>query len=199
MVKTRDFDKIISNDQVSIGYIHGSSQVLFIKTGQGGSIYGVDNKYLNLAIYMNDKHGYSLFVSATSSDSKESYERDMQLVEQCLGFNTYEMFYLGISKGGLIGLWHGLNNPRIKKMVCINAPLMINFHGKTLPGIKKFGNERLTMVYGSLDPSYKYVPFINKWTNVEILDGADHNLIGVKSNFTTMIEQLMLEVPCEAT
>ena len=32
------------------------------------------------------------------------------------------------------------------------------------------------MVYGSLDPSYKYVPFVEKHANVRILEGEDHNL-----------------------
>jgi hypothetical protein len=55
---------------------------------------------------------------------------------------------------------------------------MINYHGKTLPGVQKLGVDKLTMVYGSLDPSYKYVPFVEKRANVQIIDGADHNLSG---------------------
>lgn len=55
---------------------------------------------------------------------------------------------------------------------------MINFHRKTLPAIKKLGKDNLMMIYGSLDPSYKYIPFIDKWTNVEIIEGADHILRG---------------------
>ena len=175
-VKINDYVDIISNDQVNIGYIPGSSTVLFIKTGQGGSIYGYENKYLDLGIEVNAKYGFSVFVSATSSDSKEAYERDMQLLEQCLSTTEYEICYLGVSKGGLIGIWHGADNPKVKRMVSVNAPLMINFHSKTLPGIKKLGKEKLTMVYGSLDPSYKYVPFVEKHTNIQIIEGANHNL-----------------------
>ena len=170
-----NFDKIIDE---TAGYIHGSNKVLFIKTGQGGSIYGYENKYLDLAIEVNEKIGWSVFVSATITDNREIYELDMQLLEQCLDTTEYEVFYLGVSKGGLIGIWHGSNDAKIKRMVAINAPLMINFHGKTLPGVKALGKDKLTMVYGSLDPSYKYVPFVEKHANVQIVEGANHNLIG---------------------
>jgi hypothetical protein len=44
--------------------------------------------------------------------------------------------------------------------------------------VQKLGVDKLTMVYGSLDPSYKYVPFVEKRANVQIIDGADHNLSG---------------------
>ena len=179
-MKRNDYIAVMSNHQVNIGYMPGSSKVLFIKTGQGGSIYGYENKYLDLAIEINKTYGWSVFVSATSSDSREVYEHDMLLLEQYLGMSEYEIFYLGFSKGGLIGIWYGAENLKIKKIVLVNAPLMINFHGKTLPGIKKLDKEKLTMVYGSLDPSFKYIPFIDKWVNVDIIEGADHNLRNAK-------------------
>ena len=193
-MEVKDFAKVISDGEISIGYIPGSNKVLFIKTGQGGSIYGYENKYLNLANYVNQKYGFSIFASATSSDSRQAYENDIALLEQCLGGKDYEIYFLGVSKGGLIGLWHWADNPRIKRMVCINAPLMINFHGKTLPGTKRLGKENLTMVYGSLDPSYKYIPFVDKWTTVEIIKDADHNLRGLESDFPQMIESLLIKV-----
>lgn len=189
-MKIYDYVELISNDQVDIGYIPGSTKVLFIKTGQGGTIYGYDNKYLDLAIEVNEKYGWSAFVSATITDSREAYERDMQLLEQCLGTTEYEIFYLGVSKGGLIGIWYGADNPQTERMVTVNAPLMINYHNKTLPGIKKLGKEKLTMIYGSVDPSYKYVPFAEKYTNVQIIEGADHNLRGTQIRLIDMLNDL---------
>lgn len=177
---------------MTVGYIPGSNKVLFIKTGQGGSIYGYENKYLDLAFEVNEKYGFSVFVSATTIDTKESFLRDIKTVEGTLGTTDFEIYYLGVSKGGLIGIWHGCDEPRILKMVSINAPLMINFHGKTLPGVKKFGTEKLTMVYGSLDPSYKYVPFVDKYANVQIIKGADHNLQGSKISLVEIIKRELL-------
>lgn len=187
MDKSNDFTQIFSSEDMSIGYIPGSSTVLFIKTGQGGSIYGYENKYLDLALKVNEKYGFSVFVSATIVDTKESFERDIQVVKEVLGTQEFEIYYLGVSKGGLVGIWHGADEQRIAKMISVNAPLMINFHGKTLPGIKKLGGEKLTMIYGSLDPSYKYVPFVDKYTKVQIIEGADHNLIGASVTLSEIL------------
>ena len=196
---TNDFTQVYTGEDMTVGYIPGSSKVLFIKTGQGGTIYGYDNKYLDLAIKIHKQYGWSVSVSATIVDIRESFERDIRIVEEALGTSEFEIYYLGVSKGGLIGIWYGADEPRVAKMVSVNAPLMINFHGKTLPGIKKLGKEKLFMVYGSLDPSYKYVPFVEKHTNVEIIEGADHNLRGTEIDFISLIEQLLLEVPRQAT
>ena len=111
------FDKIIDD---TIGYISGSNEVLFIKTGQGGTIYGYNNKYIDLAAEVNEKYGWSVFVSATVTDDREAYCHDMKLLEQCLGNSEYEIYYLGVSKGGLIGIWHGANDAKIKRMIAIN-------------------------------------------------------------------------------
>lgn len=186
----KDYTHVIVSDETNIGHIPGSYKVLFIKTGQGGSIYGYENKYLNLALQINERFGFSVFVSATFIDTIEAYERDMKMIEHHLETADFEIFYLGISKGGLIGLWHGADDLRIKKMLCVNAPLMINFYGKTLPALKKFGKDNLMMIYGSLDPSYKYIPFIDKWTNVEIIEGADHNLRGSSSTLFEIISNV---------
>ena len=167
------FDKVIDE---KFGFLSGSDKVLFIKTGQGGSIYGYKNRYLELAAKIKGKLGFSTFVSITENDGKDTYMHDMKVLEECIGGTNFEIYYLGVSKGGLIGLWHGAQDPRIKRMSALNAPLMINFYNKTLPAVKLLGKEKLTLIYGSLDPSYKYVPFISSYADVRIIDGADHNL-----------------------
>ena len=192
---TNDFTQVYTGEGMTVGYIPGFSKVLFIKTGQGGTIYGYENKYLDLAIKVNKQYGWAVFVSATIIDTRESFQRDIQTIEKCLGTSEFEISYLGVSKGGLVGMWYGCDEPRIKKMVSINAPLMINFHGKTLPGIKKLGKEKLTMIYGSLDPSYKYVPFVEKHANVQIIEGADHNLRGVSIGLMDIASKFLLDNP----
>ena len=92
----------------------------------------------------------------------------------------------------MIGIWYGCDDPRIVKMISINAPLMINYYGKTLPGVKKLGKDRLVMIYGSFDPSYKYVPFVEKHATVQIIEGADHNLRGSKIFLLEIVEREVL-------
>lgn len=187
----RDFTQIFTDGDTRVGYIPGSETVLFIKTGQGSTIYGNENKYLSLAIYVNEKYGCSVFVSATSDDSAEAHLRDMAVLDGIFVNKSYQIYYLGVSKGGLIGIWHGANNEKIKRTVTVNAPLMINFHSKTLPAIKSMGKDRITMIYGSLDPSYKYVPFVEKWANLAIIEGADHNLNGAETSLVKIVEDVL--------
>ena len=189
---TNDFTQVYTGKDMTVGFIPGSSKVLFIKTGQGGTIYGYENKYLDLALKVHEQYGWSVFVSATTIDTRESFQCDIQTIEKCLGTSEFEISYLGVSKGGLIGIWYGCDESRIKKMVSINAPLMINFHGKTLPGVKKLGIDNLLMVYGSLDPSYKYVPFVDKYANVQVINGADHNLSNEKNILFDILQQFII-------
>ena len=156
---TDGYNEIITDDGVSIGYISGSERVLFIKTGQGGSIYGESDKYLNLAREINERYGMSIFVSATDCDSECIYQSEMELVKQKVRIEDYDMYYLGVSKGGLIGIWYAKGSPVLRNILTVNAPLMINFYSKSLPSIKALG-DKLTMIYGDLDPSFKYLPFI---------------------------------------
>ena len=69
---------------------------------------------------------------------------------------------------------------------------MINYHGKTLPGVLKLGIDKLVMIYGSLDPSFKYLPCVKKHANVSIIEGADHNLYGSNMTLLEIIEKLLL-------
>ena len=98
----RDFTQIFTDGDTKVGYIPGSETVLFIKTGQGSTIYGNENKYLSLAIYVNEKYGCSVFVSATSDDSAKAHLRDMAVLDGIFVNKSYQIYYLGVSKGGLI-------------------------------------------------------------------------------------------------
>lgn len=189
-MKRIDFVRIIEEDSVKIGCVLGDERVLFIKCGQGGSIYGCDNKYLDLAWRINEKYGYSVFVSEIADDGREAFRREMAIVKGLAGEDC-KIYYLGISKGGLLGLWYGASNPSIEKMITVNAPLMINFHNKTRPSAMTFGKERLTMVYGTLDPSYKFVPFVAPFASAWIIEGADHNLVGGNVSLDDIVECLI--------
>ena len=188
-MEKNDFAAKVDFGGVNMGYIPGSEKVLFIKTGQGGSIYGYENKYLDLALRFNEKYGFSVFVSATVEDDKNAFDRDMLVVDKVFVNQSYQIYYLGVSKGGLIGMWHGSENEKIVKMVTINAPLMINYHSKTRPAIERLG-DKLWMVVGSLDPSYDYTPFLKGCANVKIINGADHNLIGSEESLFDIAEEL---------
>ena len=185
------FTKTFIENGINIGYIDGSNKVLFIKTGQGGSIFGYENKYLNLAVWAKEQYGCSVVVSSTSVDTQDAYDYDMNFLEQIAGENI-EVYYLGVSKGGLIGCWYGLEDGRIKRMTTVNAPLMINYHNRTLPALKKATQEQLTMIYGSEDPSAFYTQSVAKYVKVEIIEGEDHYLKNGKTSLIQIVDKYLL-------
>jgi hypothetical protein len=206
-METSDFDRLVTEDGLSIGMIYGSGTVLFIKTGQGGTIYGDELKYLHLGEWVRDTYGFSVVVSATELDCREVFLRDMDWVRRLLPASEGDIYYLGVSKGGLIGCWYGAEEPRIRRVLTVNAPLGINFHNRTAPALEKLTAEglspcpsanRLTMVYGTRDPSYRYLPFLRERLErldrfgLKIVEGADHNLQGSTVSLTEMVEKWLL-------
>ena len=191
-MQEKDFDRVLIDPSSTVGYVEGSERVLFIKGGQGGSIYEYNNRYLDIARNVRRRYGCSVFVASTSCDDRDIYDHEMRLVEELVNSPRREIYYLGISKGGLIGCWYGADNPRIKRIVTVNAPLMINLHNRTRPAIEKLTADRLTMVYGSCDPSYPYIPFIRNHTTVRILDGAEHNLENSPVSLAELVDELLL-------
>lgn len=175
-MKINKYDRVVDNEEIGMGTLYGSSKVLYVKAGQGSTVYGEENKYLKLAEAVNEKYGFSVVVSKTMGDTREAFEKDIRVAERLLGMTEMEIYYLGISKGGLLGIWYGADEERIVKMLSVNAPLMLNFHNRTVPGVKQLGTDKLTMLYGTLDPSYKYLPFAERYAKIELLEGADHNL-----------------------
>jgi hypothetical protein len=189
-----EFERILGEAAEGlIGYLAGSERVFFLKTGQGGDICGYENKYLQLAHAMRQRFGCSVFVSTTVRDDRAAFDRDMQTVADVFGGASYEMDYLGVSKGGLIGCWYGIDEPNVRRIVTVNAPLMLNFHNRTLPVVKRCPRERLTMVYGSRDPSCPYLPFLQPHAQTRVIAGADHHLRGGSVTLAELAVELFSE------
>ena len=191
------YTHIWNHGSIHMGSLMGAETALFIKTGQGGTIYGHEDVFLRLAARVRAKYGFSVFVSATESDKKEVFEAEMRRVKETIPDPHSPIYCFGYSKGGLLVCWYGADEPRVRRILTVNAPLMINFHNRTLPAMRRFtenftARDKLTMVYGTRDPSYPYVPFLRKRAQAEILEGADHNLIGSALTFSDMVEQWLL-------
>ena len=194
-METKGFDEVILRSSEegggSIGYLAGSATVLFIKTGQGGTIDGYEGRYVTLAHKMHAQFGCTVFVSETTSDLPNAFQWDMRFVESRMQDAAYRICYMGVSKGGLIGCWYAGSDSHVERVACVNAPLMINFHNKTLPAIKELSG-RLTMYCGSRDPSYIYVPHAERYATVKVIEGGDHTLRG-RDDLFERIAQALLE------
>jgi hypothetical protein len=172
-----DFHKIIKD---KYGIMSGDGKLVFVKTGRGGSVYGYNNKYLNLAKSILTLYGYSVVISANPADSECYLNEELEEVKEYIG-DYDEVYFIGVSAGALVGAQQGYMNEKISKMLLVNGPLMINWP-KTKTGIEKFQGNRVEMLYGMRDPSYKYFEILNYINSDKLerdtVEDADHNFAG---------------------
>ena len=161
------FDEIIDD---RYGIVKGSDKVLFIKAGSGGNVYGYQNKYLKIARSVN--YNYGLTVIVCSNDGNVGVCEDFERMKDNF---ADEIYFMGMSNGASQGIQSLYNDERIKGMLLVNCPLMINLH-KTKEGINNYKG-RITFVFGTKDPSFNYLPLIQDFRNVRIVTvfGQDHN------------------------
>lgn len=199
----KDFDIIIHSPfkdiaVIDYGIVKGNNKIVFIKAGQDGSMYGYENKYLKIATSINNKYGYTVICSSNPFDGTNPLDNAMNVIENYCkdnNYKDYEIYYMGTSNGGIIGAQFGFNYPKIKRMILINAPLMINLH-KTKEGIKSFKGDKIVLIYGSLDQSYMYVelikPLLNDVVKLEIIEGQDHFFSKDTYDFKKLPEDYLL-------
>ena len=180
------------------GYVKGNDTVVFIKAGLGGDCFGYENKYLKIARSLNDKYGVSVICASNPQDNRSHIDVDRQIIEQYIsenGFTSPTLYLVGVSNGGIKGLELNSGSCRFNKMLLVNMPLMINFH-KTKKFIQDEDDTKIILAYGSKDPSFSYIPYIEgRFDNVQtvVVEGADHNFKGMLDRFSTLIEKLMEE------
>lgn len=164
---------------IDYGIVEGDNIIVFIKSGQNGSLYGYQNKYIKMARRLNEKYGCSVICSSNPFDGNNPLDNAMEVIDNyAKRFNDYKIYYLGYSNGALIGAWFGTNYPKIKRMALINGPLMYNYH-KTKEGALSFKGERLSFIYGEYDQSIRYIELLESIENnkikVYIEEGQDHH------------------------
>ena len=179
------YDKEI---QTQYGFIHGSKTLVFIKTGRGGSIYGYQDKYVRISHAINDRFGYSVCVSANPPQRESNLSEEIAFVNQEQQIN--DIYFIGVSNGALVGAQQGYRESRIKGMLLINGPLMINWY-KTRKGIEAFCGKSVRMLYGERDPSVRYIELLDlirsDVLHYAICEGADHHFAGKENYFNREI------------
>ena len=168
------FDKVISEQY---GIMKGNGNLIFIKTGRGGTIYGYQNKYCRIASEFRDDFGCTVIVSANPENSECDLVTELNEILSSEGDFT-EIYFIGVSNGALVGAQQGYRCKKIKAMLLVNGPLMINWH-KARKGLEEFDGEKVQLVYGSLDPSYPYIELLDliesEICDYVVLEGIDHN------------------------
>ena len=76
---------------IDYGIIKGSSNIiLFIKSGQDGSMYGYENKYLKIAKNINKKYGATVICSSNPFDGNNPLDNAMEVIEDFCKDNNRE-------------------------------------------------------------------------------------------------------------
>lgn len=181
--------------------IPGSRQdyALLIKGGQGGSAYGYQNKYLNLANEIRNKYGITV-VSCATSDEPNSDNRTNQITENIALLNETcksrpKILFMGMSKGASLGCIEGNKIPQISRLLLINPPLMINLP-RICHAAKNFNGEMMTFVFGSEDPSVKESRLLklHERSNMKVITvpGQDHYFSRDGFNLMMLVEEYLL-------
>lgn len=189
------FDSVLTHNEIEYGIIKGDDTLFYIKVGNGGSIYGYENKYLEIAKQINTEYGCSILVAnnPVHLSIKDSIELDFNFIKANFP-DTKKVFAFGHSNGGQMLVSYAYSYPIIKKVLAVNVPLMINLH-KTKEGITKFDQDKIYMVYGSRDPSYRYVEILNSSITEKfkyiVIKNADHHFKNMLEEFIELPKQFL--------
>ncbi len=193
-----DYGATIIYKGVNFGVMEGNNGLLIIKTGSGGTIYGHENKYLTLAKKIQSQYSFGVIVS---DNPVELFAADNMAVTMLVAKKYWEdnslekAYYFGVSKGAQYGAMYAYQYDWVTKWLLLNMPLMINWH-RSRAGLEKLlPTQRMTMLWGDRDPSYKYIELIDtiKGKNITkvILPGVDHMLSGVAEEFVKLLEKYL--------
>ena len=182
------FESVAEKKGIEYGIIRGNGTLFYVKVGNGGDIYGYKNRYLTIAEQIYGEAGCSVLVASNPVEMslKEGMTLDMDFARECFP-DTVEIRAFGHSNGGQMLATCACLYPMIKRVLAVNAPLMINLH-RTKAGIFGFEGDRMQMVYGSKDPSHLYLPVLNACVSAKfgysVVENADHD-------FNTMLEEFI--------
>lgn len=197
-----DFDLKVSalcnSVQIDYGIINGkfniesSHIVVYIKAGLTGSIYGYENKYLKMAKNLNEKFGVSVFVASNPEGTGNSIGHGLQIIKnyckerQVKQFNVY---FVGVSNGGVQGLFAFEKNPLINKALLIGAPL--NYNPDLIKkALINFNGEKLHLICGDKDPGFGLFKLYSELENEKIIFTAFLNVDHVFSGNTELFIKL---------
>ena len=197
-----DFDIKVSafcnSVQIDYGIINGkfniesSHIVVYIKAGLTGSIYGYENKYLKMAKNLNEKFGVSVFVASNPEETGNSIGHGLQIIKnyckerQVKQFNVY---FVGVSNGGVQGLFAFEKNPLINKALLIGAPL--NYNPDLIKkALINFNGEKLHLICGDKDPGFGLFKLYSELENEKIIFTAFLNVDHVFSGNTELFIKL---------
>ena len=189
------FDNVITKNNIEYGIIKGNNKLFFIKVGNGGSIYGEEDKYLKISRQIHDAYGCSVLVSGNPVEMhiKDAIVLDFEFIAENFP-EVAEVCAFGHSNGGQMLVSYAYMYPIIKNVLAVNVPLMINLH-KTKEGIGNFTGNKMHMVYGEKDPSFRYIKILDSKLSPKFsystVKNANHMFENMLDEFISLPKQFL--------
>ncbi len=167
-----------------------SKIVLLTVPGVDGSVDGFENKYVKIAESIQEKYGAAIVRMANpfitsyhwESNIRQSLNYIIENTEEITGHKDVEIRIMAHSAGAAIVAQIAWEYPEITRILLINPATKLGID-KIKYGLSEFGVDRITIIFGSEDPSVGDVDTIAKLSeaknvNTHILEGVDHNFSG---------------------
>ena len=145
-----------------------------------------------MAKNLNEKFGVSVFVASNPEGTGNSIGHGLQIIKnyckerQVKQFNVY---FVGVSNGGVQGLFAFEKNPLINKALLIGAPL--NYNPDLIKkALINFNGEKLHLICGDKDPGFGLFKLYSELENEKIIFTAFLNVDHVFSGNTELFIKL---------
>lgn len=167
-----------------------SKVVLLTVPGVDGSVDGYENKYVKIAENVQEQHGAAIvrianpFITSYhwESNIRRALDYIMKHTEEITGHKDIEVRIMAHSAGAATVSQIAWEYPEITRILLINPATKLGFD-KIKYGLSEFGGSKITVIFGSEDPSVNDAEELSKVDESArmrtlILDGVDHHFSG---------------------
>ena len=167
-----------------------SKVVLLTVPGVDGSVDGFEDKYVKIAESIQEKYGAAIVRMANpfitsyhwESNIRQSLNYIIENTEEITGHKDVEIRIMAHSAGAAVVAQIAWEYPEITRILLINPATKLGI-GKIKYGLSEFEGDKITVMFGSEDPSAGDVDEISKLSEAKnvhthILEGVDHNFSG---------------------
>ena len=183
----------LSKEKFNYHFVLGNEKIVFIKAGAGGSERGYEDKYIKMADRIHERIGATVITASNPIDPicDAPDAQEILWVVNRMGFEHFELCFVGVSDGACLNLELASNFPETVKWIGINSSFVeiSDFEEKlkALPHVTKL------MIYGTRDDDFdEVVPTLRKMScdnfALTLVRGADHSFTGMLDEFIALAD-----------
>ena len=167
-----------------------SKVVLLTVPGVDGSVDGFEDKYIKIAESIQEKYGAAIVRMANpfitsyhwESNIRRALNYILENTQEIAGRGDIEIRIMAHSAGAATVSQIAWEYPEITRILLVNPATKLGIE-KIKYGLSEIGGSKITVLFGSEDPSVGDVDEISKLSEAKnvhthILEGVDHNFSG---------------------